>query len=149
VAVCAVRAPCLLCISLLHQKKIALALLGSTGSHEYPRVADDLKVPQVRPMLCHVEQGGTPAGHILPGRGCRSGVPAPCLGAGSGEVLGHLSFMHSRCVNQVRALSLHLSYPLGGYTGTELSRGCRPSALACGARAVAWGLGRGSGLDSA
>jgi hypothetical protein len=42
------------------------ALLGSTGSHEHPRVAHDLKVPQVRPMLCHVEHGGTPVGHILP-----------------------------------------------------------------------------------
>jgi hypothetical protein len=39
-------------------------LLESTGSHEHPRVVHDLKVPQVRPMLCHVEHGGTPAGHI-------------------------------------------------------------------------------------
>jgi hypothetical protein len=42
------------------------ALLESAGSHEHPRVAHDLKVPQVRPMLCHVEHGGTPARHILP-----------------------------------------------------------------------------------
>jgi hypothetical protein len=76
-------------------------------------------------------------------------VPAPCLGAGSGEVFDHLSF--SRCVNQVHALSLHRSYPLGGHTGTGLSispwtavRGdTRRLPPACGARAAAWGLGPG------
>jgi hypothetical protein len=40
------------------------ALLESTGGYEHPRVAHDLKVRQVRPTLCHVEHGGTPAGHI-------------------------------------------------------------------------------------
>jgi hypothetical protein len=28
----------------------------------------DLKVPQVHPMLYHVEHGGTPAGHSTPSR---------------------------------------------------------------------------------
>jgi hypothetical protein len=39
---------------------------GSAVCQAHPRVAHDLEVPQVRPMLCHVEYGGTPAGHILP-----------------------------------------------------------------------------------
>jgi hypothetical protein len=32
------------------------APLESTGSHEHPRVVHDLKVPQVRLMLCHAER---------------------------------------------------------------------------------------------
>ena len=40
------------------------ALLGSAVSHEHPRVAHDLEVPQVRPMLCHVEHA---MGALLPG----------------------------------------------------------------------------------
>jgi hypothetical protein len=40
-------------------------LLESIVSHDHPLVVHDLQVPQVRPMLCHVEHGR--GGELLSG----------------------------------------------------------------------------------
>jgi hypothetical protein len=81
-------------------------------------------------------------GALLPGTSFLRSREGGSLRSRSGEVFDHLPF--SRCVNQVHALSLHLSYTLGGYNATELSISswtavqgdARRLPPACGARAV-------------